>query len=79
VADVTGGGERRVRVRLTRSLIGRPQRQRRIVFALGLRRVGVVREHRLTPAMAEALRKVGHLVVVEELGESEGGRNGGTR
>jgi large subunit ribosomal protein L30 len=83
VADVAGakdgGAGRRVCVRLTRSLIGRPERQRRIVYALGLRRVGAVREHRLTPALAGALRKVEHLVAVAECGRGEGVADAGTR
>jgi large subunit ribosomal protein L30 len=62
---VTAG--RAVRLTLRRSLIGRPQGQRRIVYALGLRRVGAARVHTLTPAMEGALRKVGHLVTVREV------------
>jgi large subunit ribosomal protein L30 len=66
VADrVTSG--RGVRVTLRRSLIGRPQDQRRIVYALGLRRVGAARVHTLTPALEGALRKIGHLVMVREV------------
>jgi large subunit ribosomal protein L30 len=66
VADrVTPG--RKVRVTLRRSLIGRPEGQRRIVRAFGLRRVGAARVHALTPALEGALRKVGHLLVVREV------------
>ena len=80
MADVTGGrAAPRVRVRLTRSLIGRPERQRRIVYGLGLRRVGAAREHRLTPAMSGALRKVEHLVAVERLESDGGATDAGTR
>jgi len=62
---VTPGGQ--MRVTLRRSLIGRPEVQRRIVRALGLRRVGATRVHARTPAVEGALRKVGHLVSVEEV------------
>lgn len=58
---------RKVRVTLRRSLIGRPETQRRIVRAFGLRRVGAVRVHTLTHAVERALRRVGHLVVIDEV------------
>ena len=57
----------RVRVTLRRSLIGHAESQRRIVRALGLRRVGHSRVHARTPSLEGALRKIGHLVSVEEV------------
>jgi large subunit ribosomal protein L30 len=66
VADrLTAGAARHVRLTLRRSLIGRPQEQRRIAWALGLRRIGASRVHVLTPGLEGALRKVQHLVVAE--------------
>jgi large subunit ribosomal protein L30 len=56
-----------VRVRLRRSLIGHTRDQRRTVWALGLRRVGASRVHVMTPGLQGALRKVQHLVSVEEV------------
>ena len=56
-----------MRVTLRRSLIGRTESQRRIVRALGLRRVGQERVHARTPSLDGALRKIGHLVSVEEV------------
>ncbi len=56
-----------VRLTLRRSLIGRPEGQRRIARALGLRRMGASRVHTLTPAVAGALQRVGHLVTIEEV------------
>jgi len=56
-----------VKLTLRRSLIGRPEDQRKIVWALGLRRIGATRVHVLTPSVAGALRKVGHLVSIEEV------------
>lgn len=56
-----------VRVTLRRSLIGRPEGQRRIARALGLRRIGISRVHALTPSVAGALKRVGHLVTIEEV------------
>ncbi len=61
------GVARQVRVRLRRSLIGRTRDQRRTVWALGLRRVGASRVHVLTPSLAGAVRKVQHLVSLEEV------------
>jgi large subunit ribosomal protein L30 len=58
---------RRIRVRLERSLIGRPPAQRRVALALGLRRIGAARVHTLTPQLEGAVRKVQHLVSVEEV------------
>lgn len=67
----------RVRLALRRSLIGRPERQRRIAWALGLRRIGAHRVHVLTPALEGALRKIRHLVAAEPVhGEVEHERQG---
>jgi large subunit ribosomal protein L30 len=65
VADGVTGGQ--IRLTLRRSLIGRPREQRRIVHALGLRRVGSARVHARTPAVLGAVRKVAHLVTVLEV------------
>ena len=56
-----------VRVTLRRSLIGRPEDQRRTAHALGLRRVGASRLHAQTSSLAGAVRKIQHLVSVEEV------------
>jgi len=69
VADGLAPGQRRVAVTLRRSLIGHAERQRRIVRALGLRRVGHMRVHALTPSLQGALRKIGHLVSVKEVAD----------
>jgi large subunit ribosomal protein L30 len=66
---VADGVTKKVRVILRRSLIGRAQTQRRTAWALGLRRVGAARVHALTPALRGALRKVEHLVAVEEVAD----------
>ncbi|HEV2359364.1 MAG TPA: 50S ribosomal protein L30 [bacterium] len=63
----------RVRVTLRRSLIGWPADQRRTAMALGLRRIGASRVHAETPQLAGAVRKIQHLVSVEEV---EHGRTG---
>ena len=60
----------RIRLTLRRSLIGRPEGQRRIVRSLGLRRVGSSRVHARTPAVLGALRHIAHLVSVEEVADA---------
>ena len=65
MADGVAAGQ--VRVTLRRSLIGRAESQRRIVRALGLRRDGQGRVHARTPSLEGALRKIGHLVSVDEV------------
>ena len=56
-----------VKIKLTRSLIGRPEDQRATVKALGLKKTNsqVVKE--VTPQIQGMLHKVRHLVTVEEI------------
>ncbi len=49
-----------------RSAIGQSQRHRGTLRALGLGRIGKTAEHDDTPPIAGMLRKVRHLVDVEE-------------
>ena len=57
----------RVRVTLRKSLIGCPPDQRRTAHALGLRRIGASRVHAQTSSFAGAVRKIQHLVTIEEV------------
>jgi large subunit ribosomal protein L30 len=56
----------RLRVTQTRSQIGQSQRHRGTLRALGLGRIGRSVEHEESPALAGMLRKVRHLVKVED-------------
>ncbi|MDR1788302.1 MAG: 50S ribosomal protein L30 [Treponema sp.] len=56
---------RKITVRLVRSLIGRPPRQRATVRSLGLRKIGSSREHEASPAVLGMVKAVSHLVTVE--------------
>ena len=58
---------KQLRIRLVRSVIGRPQKQREVVKGLGLRRINseVIREDR--PEIRGMIRKIPHLIEVEEL------------
>lgn len=55
-------------VTLVRSPIGYTKDQKQTVLALGLRRMHQTIEHRDTPALRGMIRKVVHLVKVEEAG-----------
>ncbi len=55
-----------IRIQLVRSLIGRPEKHRRIVRGLGLRRLNQVVERVDTPAIRGMVRKVPHLVRIVE-------------
>ena len=56
----------KVKIRLKRSEIGGTQRQRQTLRGLGLRTIGDVRELEKTDAVVGMIKKVAHLVVVEE-------------
>ena len=56
----------RVKVTQVRSQIGQTQRHRGTLRALGLGRIGRSAEHDESPVLAGMLRKVRHLVRVEE-------------
>ena len=53
-------------VKQVRSKINCPQTQKRGLEALGLRRIGQVVEHESNPAILGMIKKVQHLVSVEE-------------
>ena len=56
----------RIRVRWVRSAIGCNRRQRATIRGLGLKRLRQTVELEDTPAIRGMIRKVGHLVVVED-------------
>ncbi|HAA37479.1 MAG TPA: 50S ribosomal protein L30 [Firmicutes bacterium] len=58
---------KQLRITLVRSVIGRPEPQRRTVEALGLKKINQVVEHEDTPQIRGMINKVSHLVQVEEL------------
>lgn len=53
-------------VKQIKSLIGRPEEQRKVVKALGLGRIGKSKELTDTPAVRGMIAKVSHLVTVVE-------------
>lgn len=54
----------RIKVRLTRSYIGRDQIVRGTVRALGLNRIGDEREHVANPAILGMIRRIAQIVEV---------------
>ena len=56
-----------LKVKLVRSLIGRPEHHRRIARALGLRKLNRVAIKRDNPCIRGMIRKIQHLLEVEEI------------
>jgi large subunit ribosomal protein L30 len=57
----------RLRLTQTGSAIGQSPRHRGTLRALGLGRIGKTRDHDASPAIQGMLRKVRHLVKIEEI------------
>jgi large subunit ribosomal protein L30 len=57
----------KVRITQVKSKIGQSERHRGTLRALGLRKIGRSVEHEESPVLAGMLRKVRHLVKVEDL------------
>lgn len=55
-----------LKVTLTRSTIGCPEKQRKVVQALGLTKMNKTVEHKDNAAIRGMINKVSHLVTVEE-------------
>ncbi|MCD6193166.1 MAG: 50S ribosomal protein L30 [Candidatus Aminicenantes bacterium] len=60
-------GEKQLRIKLVRSLIGRPRKHREVVRGLGLRKLNSVVIRKDCPEIWGMIRKVPHLVEVEVL------------
>lgn len=59
--------EKQLKVKLVRSLIGRPKQQREVVKGLGLRKISSEATRKDCPEIRGMINKVRHLVEVEEL------------
>lgn len=57
----------RVKIIQTRSIIGRPEKQKRTIKALGLGKINKAVEVELTPQIDGMINKVNHLVTVTAL------------
>ena len=56
----------KITVKQVKSIIGRPEYQRKIVLALGLGRIGKAKEINDTPSVRGMVAKVSHLVEIVE-------------
>ncbi|MGB1269485.1 MAG: 50S ribosomal protein L30 [Flavobacteriaceae bacterium] len=56
----------KIKVTLVKSAIGRTERQKRTLEALGLKKMSQTVEHDATPAIVGMVNKVQHLVSVTE-------------
>jgi large subunit ribosomal protein L30 len=57
----------KVRIKQVRSTIKRPETQKRTIVALGLGKINRTVEVENTPQIAGMIRKVAHLISVEEI------------
>jgi len=57
----------KIRLKQVKSKIRRPQRQKRTLEALGIKKMDQVVEHDATPAILGMVNKVKHLISVEEI------------
>lgn len=58
---------KKIRITKVKSVIDRPERQKRTIEALGLRKLNSTVEVEATPQILGMVRKVNHLVKVEEI------------
>jgi len=65
--NVTKPVEKQLRIRLVRSVIGRPRKHREVVKGLGLRRIDSQVVRRDCPEIRGMVNKIPHLLEVEEL------------
>jgi large subunit ribosomal protein L30 len=56
---------KQVQVTLTKSLLGRPEKQKKVVQALGLKKTNHSVVHYDTPIIRGMIRKISHLVTAE--------------
>ena len=54
----------KVKIKQTRSKINRPVDQKRTLEALGLKKIGQVVEHKMTPSIEGMINKVKHLITI---------------
>ena len=57
----------KIRVTQVKSKIGKPERQKRTMLALGLKKMNQTIEHEATPQVLGMVKKVAHLLKVEEV------------
>jgi large subunit ribosomal protein L30 len=58
-----------LKVTLKRSLVGKPEKLRKIVLSLGLRKINQSVIHRDTPSVRGMIHKTSHMVELNEVAE----------
>ncbi len=58
---------KKIRIKLVKSGIDRPERQKLTLQALGLNKLNAIKEVEATPQILGMVNKVSHLVTVEEI------------
>ena len=66
ITDNLQGKMAKIKVTKVKSAINRTKNQKLILLALGLKKIGQVVEHNATPNILGMVKKVEHLVSVEE-------------
>ncbi|WP_020006851.1 50S ribosomal protein L30 [Salinicoccus albus] len=56
----------KIKITLTKSLIGKAETQRKTIASLGLKKMHQTVEHENTPQIKGQVEKINHLVTVEE-------------
>ncbi len=56
----------KIRIKLTKSIIGKPEDQKKIIQALGLKRPSQIIEKEDTPQLRGMIEKVNHMVEIVE-------------
>lgn len=67
LGGVRGGNMKKIKITLVKSPIDRPERQKLTLKALGLNKTNSSKEVEATPQVLGMVRKVEHMVKVEEL------------
>ena len=57
----------KIRVTQIKSKIGRPEKQKKTLKALGLKKMNQTVDHKVTPQVLGMVKKVAHLLKVEEV------------
>ena len=57
----------KIRIKQVRSKIDRPERQKRTLIALGLKKINQVVEHEGTPQIMGMVNSIKHLIEVEQV------------
>ncbi len=56
----------KIKIKYVKSIIKRPQDQKDTIFSLGFRKLNQVVEHEATPQILGMVKKIAHLIEVQE-------------